>query len=116
MDMPAPTTLLLLRQVMGMVHFLGSYLPDLHSVTRPPNDLLKDDTVWAWGPAQEETFCQDEEVGGINTDTGVLYGATKSTCVSADASSCGIGGVLMQDHGGGMTPVAFCSKMLTPAE
>ena len=55
LDMPAPTVPLL-RQVMGMIHFLGSYLPDLDSVTRPLNDLLLNDTVWAWGPAQEEVF------------------------------------------------------------
>ena len=39
-----------IHEVMGMVHFLGSYLPDIHSVTRPLGDLLKYDTVWAWEP------------------------------------------------------------------
>ena len=58
LDMPAPTILLLLRQVIGIVHFLGSYLPDLHNVGRPLNDLLKDDTVWAWGHAQDEAFVE----------------------------------------------------------
>ena len=56
MDMPAPTTVPLLRQAMGMVHFLGSYVPDLHRVTRPLNDLLKVDTVWLRGLAEEEAF------------------------------------------------------------
>ena len=46
LSMPAPTSVSLLRQVMGMVHYLGSYLPDLHTVTRPLNDLLKADTIW----------------------------------------------------------------------
>ena len=41
----------------------------------------------------------------------VYYNATGSTCVGADVSSYGIGGVLMQDHGGGsMNPVAFCRE------
>ena len=45
MDMPAPTKVLLLRQFLGMIHFLGSYLPYIHSVTRPLNDLLKAESV-----------------------------------------------------------------------
>ena len=37
--------------------------------------------------------------------------------MNADASSYGIVGVLVQDHGGGrLKPVAFCSRMLTPVE
>ena len=92
LDMPAPTTVPLLRQVMGMVHFLGSCLPDPHSVTRPLNDLLKDYTVWAWRPAQDEAFVNTMLVA--STPILAYYDETKSTCVSADASSYGIGGVL----------------------
>ena len=99
-----------------MVHIPGSYLPDLNSITCPLYDLLKDDTVWAWGPAQEEAFVKMKMLVA-STPILAYYDATKSTCVSADASSYGIGGVLMQDHGGGRRkPVAFCSRMLTPAE
>ena len=46
LSMPGPTSLSSLCQVMGMVHYLRSYLPDLHTVTRPLNDLLKADTIW----------------------------------------------------------------------
>ena len=41
------------------------------------------------------------------------YDLTKPTSVSADASSYGIGGVIMQDQGNGrMKPIAFCSRIL----
>ena len=116
LSMPAPTSVSLLRQVMGMVHYLGSYLPDLHTMTRPLNDLLKADIVWLWGPDQEAAFAKVKEMVSC-TPVLAYYDATKPTCVSTDASSYGIGGVIMQDQvNGRMKPVAFCSRMLTPTE
>ena len=114
--MPAPTTVPLLLQVKGVVHFLGLYLPDLNSVTRPMNDPLKADSVSSWGPAQEEAFVNMKKLVS-STPIFVYYDVAKSTRVSADDSSYGIRGGLVQDHGGGrLKPVAFCSRMLTPAE
>ena len=55
-DMPSPTSVTQLRQVLGMIHYLGSYLPDLHVTTRPLNDLLKKDDVWSWDAQQEAAF------------------------------------------------------------
>jgi len=116
LDMPAPTTVPMLRQILGMVHYLESYIPDLHTTTRPLNDLLKGDAVWSWGPAQEEAFVAMKKLVS-STPVLAYYDATKPTSVSADASSYGIGGVLLQDHGNGrQKPVAFCSRTLTPAE
>ncbi len=39
--------------IMGMVHYLGSYLPT--DVTHLLNPMLKADKAWVWGPAQAFT-------------------------------------------------------------
>ena len=79
-----------LRQFMGMVHYLDSYLPNLHSTTAPLNDLLKSDRNWSWDSPQEIAF---KETKQLIASTPVLsyYDVTKSLTVSADASSFGLG-------------------------
>ena len=68
------------------------------------------------GPTQEEAFVKMKRMVSSTTIL-VNYDVTKSTCVSADGSSYGIEGVLVQDHGGGrLKPVAICWRMLTIAE
>lgn len=51
-----------------------------------------------------------------STPTLAFYDPVKSTIVSSDASSYGIGGGLLQQHSEGIKTVAFCSRTSTASE
>ena len=71
-----------------MVNYLGKFLPDLSSVLKPLNDLLKASSAWVWDQAQEQAF---EKVKQMMSTTPVLafYDPKLRAVVSVDASSQG---------------------------
>ncbi|KAL8584671.1 hypothetical protein ACOMHN_002400 [Nucella lapillus] len=52
LEMPDPINVPELRRFMGMVNYLGRYLPDLSTTLKPISELLEKDREWIWGPAQ----------------------------------------------------------------
>ena len=114
-NLKSPENIAELRSVLGMIKYLGRYVPNMATVIAPMNELLCKNTQFMWSSVQEEAF---RNIKQLIFDSPVLayYDVNKPTVVSSDASSFGLGGVLMQQHGEHLKPVAFCSRTLTDAE
>ena len=99
------------QRFLGMVNYLGKFIPNLSQVTEPLRMLTHKDEKWSWGTEQREAF---EEIKRIMTTTPVLkyYDVTEPVTLSVDASSKGLGAGMLQNG----QPVAYATRALSPAQ
>ena len=105
-----------IRRFLGMCNHLSKFAPHLAEKTKPLRDLLNKSSQWVWDHPQQTAF---EEVKGILATSPVLalFDQTRETVVSADASSYGLGAVLLQKQPDGeLKPISYISRSLTPTE
>ena len=116
LGMESPTNTTELRQFLGMVNQLGKFSAHLAELSQPLRELLSHKKAWLWGPTQDTAFRAIKEELAKPT-TLALYNVTAPTTVSADASSYGLGAVLLQKQpSGSWAPIAYASRAMTPTE
>jgi len=96
---------------LGMVNYLGKFLPNLSQITDPLKVLLKKHNEFKWDLEQQMAF---ESIKDTLTKTPVLryYDVKAPVTLSVDASSKALGAVLLQkEH-----PVAYATKSLSDTE
>lgn len=106
-NMETPTNVSDVRSVLGMANDLGRFLPNIAQKTVPLWELLKTSTEWAWGPAQETAW---KELKSMICSSKCMakYNSRQLTILLADASSFGLGAVLVQEQPTGeRRPIAF---------
>ena len=98
-------------KVLGDSDIHVSIVPQLAQLTAPLRDLMKQDVDFQWNASHQEAFAKIQDVIATQT-TLVYFDRNKETTIQVDASSRGLGAVLLQDN----KPVAFASNSLTETE
>ena len=84
-----------LRRFMGMANQFGKFSCKLTDLSHPLRELLNSKRAWLWGPEQENAFTLVKEELSKPTVL-ALYQSGREMKIAADASSYGLGVVLLQ--------------------
>lgn len=114
-NMPRPTDKTGVLRIMGMVSFIGKFIPNLTAKTSCIQELLHRDCEFKWTVKDEHEW---QKLKNTLTTAPVLsfYDHTKRIKVSTDASKDGFGAVLLQAEGEHWKPVAYASRAMTKSE
>ena len=115
--MTVPTDKQQLQSFLGMVNYMGTFIPNLSHHTEPLRAMLKKDNVFHWEEQQTQSFQKINALTAKANETPLrYYDRTLPVTVQADASLRGLGACLIQKHNGEDQPIAFASKSLMDAE
>ena len=111
--MEAPTDKKGVERLLGTVNYLGKFIPNLATLTKPIRELLKKEVEFQWSFEQQKAFQNIEDT--LTMDEGPVlkfFDVLKPVTISCDAPSTGLGAVLSQNG----YPVAYASRSLTETE
>ena len=114
-NMPVPQTVAEVHRFLGMVAYLGKFIPNLSSNTAELRKLLETKENWNWTDQHTKQFRNLQQ---LVSQSPVLkyFNQELPTKVSVDASKSGLGAVLLQAQDDIWCPVAYASRALTKAE
>jgi len=114
--MAAPTNVTEVRRFLGLTNHLSKFSPQIASLSEPLRALLSKKNSWAWMDTHQKAF-QDLKTELSSERILAKYDPELETIVSSDASSYGLGGVLLQkQYNGEWRPVIYASRTLTTTE
>ena len=112
-EMTPPTDKQQLASFIGMVTYMGNFVPHLSHHTEPLHVMLKQEAVFTWDEMANTSFQKIKDlIAKSATKPLRYYDQRKPVTVQADASQRGLGVCLLQDG----QPIAYASKSLTDIE
>ncbi|KAH7623119.1 putative Transposon Tf2-6 polyprotein [Nannochloris sp. 'desiccata'] len=115
LEWPVPKNTIDILSFLGFTGYYRKFIEKYSHIAAPMTELLKKDISFIWTPTQQQAF---ETLKSKLTTAPILILPSPDFPFEmyTDASDFAFGGVLMQDQGQGLKPVAFSSKKLSEAE
>ena len=115
LEMPRPEDKKGVLRVLGMINFIGKFIPNLSSKTVHLRQLLHDKCEFKWTGDHEQEWTRMKTT--LTTEPVLMFfDPSRETKISTDSSKNGIGAVLLQSDGENWRPVAYASRTMTAAE
>lgn len=113
----APENVHEVRQFIGLASFFRRFVEGFASIAKPLTSLTKSNVPWIWSEAQEKSFSKLKEVL-ISRPILAIFNPDYLTELHTDASSIGLGGILLQraTESAPLQAVAYFSRQTTPEE
>ena len=115
LNMERPNNVSELCRFMGMVNQLGKFSPRLSELSHPLRQLMSSKRKWIWDQSNDRAFAQ-VKAELLKPTVLVFNDPNAKTKVSADASSYGLGAVLLQRSESVSKAVAYASRALSETE
>ena len=109
--MMAPQNVSQLQEFLGIATYMSPFIPNLSQQTATLRDLVKKDAEFIWTESHNAAFEATKAIV-CREVTLAYFDPQAETVIQTDASSRGLGAVLIQ-HG---KPIAFASKSLSDCE
>ena len=117
-DWPIPTSRKEVQHLLSLRNFYRRFIHNFSAIVSPTTDLLRQDTKFDWGEAQEAAF-RKITILFTSRKTPMLmhYDPHRPVLLETDASDFAIAGILLQTfEDGKIHPVIFVSRKRIPAE
>ena len=114
-EFPPPTSKKQVRSFLGLCGWYRRLIPHFADLTAPLTMLLKKKQRWQWGKAQDRAF-QKLKKALVTYPIVHCPDYDYPFFVATDASDVGIGGYLYQMVNNEERVIAYCSRVLNPAE
>ena len=114
-NFPPPKNLKAVRRFLGMAGFYGRFIDRFSQMAEPLHALKRKNVRFVWGDAQQSAFLQLKEALSTPPVLQIPDFSREFTLV-CDASDVAISAVLHQKRGEDLAPIAYSSRLLSPAE
>jgi hypothetical protein len=116
LSIPTPTTKKQVRSVLGLLSYYRRYVPNFATLTAPLTELTKQNKRQiVWTAECADALKQIQQILSLSPVL-LLPRVDQQFIVRTDASSVGVGAVLMQESHGDIHPVLYASRKLLERE